>query len=98
MLAPVGRTLLIGYSIGNVSVEEVAKPLLRLFAMPVLTVLLIAYVQKNHPVRTKPVAVNRTTISTQQLWSIRAFSHDEALEEIRCILRLVASDLLDECT
>ncbi|WP_321342098.1 hypothetical protein [uncultured Cohaesibacter sp.] len=46
MLAPVGRTLLIGYSIGNVSVEEVAKPLLRFFAMPVLTVLLIAYVQK----------------------------------------------------
>ena len=93
-----GRTLLIGYSIGNVSVEKVIKPLLRFFEMPVLTVLLIAYVQKNHSVRSKPVAVNRTTLSAQQHWSIRAFCHDEALEEIRCILRLVASDLLDECT
>nr|WP_324292895.1 hypothetical protein [uncultured Cohaesibacter sp.] len=46
MTPPVGRTLLIGYSIGNVSVEKVIKPLLRFFEMPVLTVLLIAYVQK----------------------------------------------------
>lgn len=41
---PVGLTLLIGVSIGNISVEEVIKPLLPFFAMLVLTVLLIAYV------------------------------------------------------
>ncbi|MFV2091550.1 MAG: TRAP transporter large permease [Hyphomicrobiales bacterium] len=41
---PVGLTLLIGASIGNVSVESLMRPLLPFFAMLVLTVLIIAYV------------------------------------------------------
>lgn len=41
---PVGLTLLIGASIGKVSVEELMRPLLPFFAMLVVTVLIIAYV------------------------------------------------------
>ena len=41
---PVGLTLMIGASIGNVSVEKLMRPLAPFFLMLVLTVLIIAYV------------------------------------------------------
>ncbi len=41
---PVGLTLLIGASIGNIPVESVIRPLLPFFLMLVVTVLVIAYV------------------------------------------------------
>ncbi len=41
---PVGLTLLIGASIGNISVEKLMRPLVPFFLMLVLTVLIIAYV------------------------------------------------------
>ena len=41
---PVGLTLMIGASIGNISVEKLMRPLLPFFLMLVVTVLIIAYV------------------------------------------------------
>ena len=44
MTPPVGSSLFIGCSVGNVTIEEVIKPLLPFFAVLILTLMIVTYV------------------------------------------------------